>query len=217
MSEDNTRETKNDGEFYWGLKPNRTLESFIDLFQKGKALDLGGGEGKNSFFLAQNGFEVEVVDKNRQSLEKCQNFADQHKLRMQTILSDIKEFDFKESKYALIISVAALDFLKKSEIETVIEKTKKALNRGGCIFLMVFSDEDPMHQKIINIGLKEIEENTFYLPKFRTHRHFFTSQELENMFQDFKIIHLEQKKIEDVGHGEPHFHEVIEVLAQKKE
>ena len=190
MQENNTKEkTKDSDGFYWGLKPNPTLESFINSIPEGKALDLGGGEGKNSFFLAQNGFEVETVDKNSQSLEKCQNFADQHKLQIQTILSNIKGFDLKEGKYTLIISTAALDFLKKSEIEPLVKKMKKALHKNGYIFLMVFSSDDPMYQKIISIGLKEIEENTFYLPKFKIHRHFFTLQELKEMFQDLKIIY----------------------------
>ena len=216
MQENNTKEkTKNGNRFYWGLKPNPTLESFINSIPEGKALDLGGGEGKNSFFLAQNGFEVETVDKNSQSLEKCQNFADQHKLQIQTILSNIKGFDLKEGKYTLIISTAALDFLKKSEIEPLVKKMKKALHKNGYIFLMVFSSDDPMYQKIISIGLKEIEENTFYLPKFKIHRHFFTLQELKEMFQDLKIIYLEQRKIKDIGHGKSHFHNVIEILAQK--
>ena len=165
--------------FYWGLKPNPTLEFFIDSMPKGKALDLSGGEGKNSFFLAQNGFEVEIVDKDRQSLEKCRSFADEHKLSIKTILSDIRKFNFIDDYYSLIISTAALDFLKKSEIETLIEKVKKSLIEDGFVFFMVFSTKDPMYQEIIKRGFKEIEENTFYLPKYETYRHFFTKKELK--------------------------------------
>lgn len=206
---------EDDKKFYWGFKPNPTLESFIGLIPKGKALDLGGGEGKNSFFLAENGFEVEVVDKNQKSLEKCHCFADEYGLRIQTVLSDIRDFKFVKDKYTLIISTAALDFLKKSEIEVLIENIKRALKKDGHVFLMVFSREDPMYQKIINIGLQEIEKDTFYLPKFKTHRHFFTSQELRKVFQDFKIVDLAERKFKDTGHGEHHFHDVIEILARK--
>jgi len=210
------KKTKKNKNFYWGLKPNPILESFISSIPKGKALDLGGGEGKNSFFLAQNGFEVEIVDKNQRSLEKCRSFADEHKLPIKTVLSDIGNFNFTDDYYSLIISIVALDFLKKSEIEILIERIKKSLVDNGFVFLMVFSTEDPLYQKIIEAGLKEIEENTFYLPKFGIFRHFFTRDEIQEKFKDFKIVLFEQKQISDTGHNKPHYHNVIRLLAKKE-
>jgi len=66
------------------------------------------------------------------------------------------------------------------------------------------------------LGLKEIEENTFYMPKYKTYRHFFEDKEIKEYFKDFKIIHLRQKTIKDIGHDKPHLHKIIEIFAQKK-
>jgi len=201
---------------YWGLKPNPTLKKNIYLIPKGKALDIGAGEGRNSIFLAKNGFEVEAIDKNPQGLKKCQIFADEHKLSIKTTTIDIRKFYFKTNKYSLIISITALDFLKKSEIETIIKKIKKSLIEKGFIFFLIFSTKDPFYQKIKKSALEEIEKNTYHLPKHKTYRHFFTKEEIKELFNDFRIIYLEMKNIKDSGHGEPHFHNIIELLAQKK-
>jgi len=197
------------------LKPNPVLEKFIKSFPKGKALDLGAGQGRNSIFLAKKGFKVEAIDKDYKSLEICSNSAKNKKLKIKIIKSDIRKFDFKKNKYSLVVSVASLDFLKKKEIEIIIKKIRESLIKNGIIFLFVFSVKDPLYKKIKKIELKEIEENTFYLPKYKTYRHFFTKKEIHEILQEFKIIHLKQKKIKDTGHGQSHFHNTIEVIAKK--
>jgi len=57
-------------QFYWGLKPTPRLKQVIKYAKRGKALDVGAGEGRNSIFLAQNGFEVEAIDLIPEGLEK---------------------------------------------------------------------------------------------------------------------------------------------------
>lgn len=202
-------------EFYWGLAPHSLLVKFLPIVQRGKALDIGAGEGRNSIFLAKNGFEVEAIDINKEGLEKCKQIAKKYNLPITTKVIDIKSFSFEPRKYSLILSIATMDFLKKSEIEIIIKKIKKSLIEKGYVLLLVISNKDPLYQKIKELKLKEVEENTFYLPKYKTFRHFFTQKELKELFKDFKIIYLKQQKIKDIGHGEPHFHNVIGLLAQK--
>lgn len=204
--------------FYWGLKPSPVLEKFIDIVPKGLALDIGAGEGRNSFFLAKRGFEVEAIDKNKEDLEKCKKIAQENNLPITTDVGDITNFDFKKDKYSLTIAKHVLDFLKKSEAKTIVEKIKKSLVLDGFAYIAVFSVNDPVYQKIRDLNLDEIEKNTFYLPKYQKYRCFFTRDEMESMFKDFKILYLEEIEIRDPGHGKekPHIHRAIEIFAQKR-
>ncbi|MHA1470133.1 MAG: class I SAM-dependent methyltransferase [Candidatus Asgardarchaeia archaeon] len=192
------------------------LIKFLPLIPKGIALDIGTGKGKNSIFLAKNGFEVEAIDKIAEGLKKCRDFAKKYNLPIKTKVCDVRKFEFKNNKYSLIIARASLDFLKKTEIERIIKKIKKSLIEEGFVYLVVFSTKDPFYQKIKELGLKEVEKDTFYLPKYKTYRHFFTQKKLKKMFKDFKTIYLKQKQIKDAGPKRPHFHNVIEIIAQKK-
>lgn len=203
-------------EFYWGLKPNPLLNKFINIIPKGKALDVGAGEGRNSIFLAKNGFEVDAIDKISEGLKKCEKIAKEDNLLINTQSCNIKRFNFGKEKYSIILAVSVLDFLKKSEIETMLKKMKESLTKEGFILLSVFSVKDLMHKVIKEKKLKEIEKNTFFLSKYKTYRHFFTKKEIKEMFSGFKIIYLKQKKIKDTGHGQPHFHNIIQLFAQKK-
>lgn len=202
--------------FYWGLKPNPALKKYIQLFSIGKALDIGAGEGRNSIFLVKNGFEVESIDKNKECLEKIKNLTEKHNLAIKTKCCDIKNFRFEKDKYSLVIATFSIDFLKKSEINIILDKIKTSLKINGFVYLSVFSIKDPMYKLIIGKGLKQVEKNTFYLAKHKTYRHFFTKKEIREKFSDFKTILLEQKEILDKGHGEPHYHNIIKLLTQKK-
>jgi len=202
--------------YYWGLKPNPTLEEYINEIPKGKALNIGAGEGRNSIFLAKNGFEVTAIDRIKQGLDKIKKLAKKHNLTIKTNLCDIKNLKFEKEKYSLIISVSTIHFLKKSEINPILDKIINSLKISGFIYLSVFSTKDPMLKLIKERKIEEIEENTFYLPKFKTYRHFFTKTEIKEKFKDFNIILLKQKEILDTGHDKPHYHNIIEFLAQKR-
>ncbi len=84
-------------EFYWGIKPDSILVKFLSKISKGKALDIGSGEGRNSIFLAQNGFKVESVDILKEGLDKCSDTAQKYNLPIITRCINIKNFKFNIS------------------------------------------------------------------------------------------------------------------------
>jgi len=202
--------------YYWGLKPNPTLEKYINKIPKGRALDIGAGEGRNSIFLAKNKFNVTAIDKIKQGLDKIKKNSKKHNLTIKTKFCDIKNLKLRKENYSLIISISTIDFLENKETDNILDKIKNSLKLNGFIYLSVFSIKDPLLKLIKEKKLKEIEKNTFYLPKFKTYRHFFTKTEIKEKFKDFNIILLKQKEILDTGHDKPHYHNIIEFLAQKK-
>ena len=201
--------------FYWGLKPEEGLKEVIKYAPKGVALDIGAGEGRNSIFLAKNGFEVEAIDKVREGLEKCQKLAEKYNLPIKTKVVDVKKFKFEENKYSLVLDIVALDFLKFSEIKKIIPKIKKSLKRKGVFCIVVFSTKDPAFKKLKLKGLEINEKNTFYLPRLKTFRHFFEKKELFYLLKNFEIIKIKDKKIKDIYHDKPHFHQVIIAIVKK--
>lgn len=201
--------------FYWGLKPWRGLKEVLKYAPRGRALDIGAGEGRNSIFLAENGFEIEAIDKLKEGLEKCKKFARKYNLPIKTEVVDIKKFNFKKNKYSLILSIVALDFLKFSEIRKIIPKIKKSLKKDGIFYLVVFSTKDLLFKEYKEKKMRMVEKNTFYLSRLNIFRHFFDKKELLNLLRDSKTIKIGEKKIKEVHGDEPHFHQIISVIAKK--
>lgn len=52
-------------ECVFGIEPTPVVKKVLEHITYGKVLDLGAGEGRNSLFLAENGFEVTAIDNAR--------------------------------------------------------------------------------------------------------------------------------------------------------
>ena len=191
------------------------MKEVVKYAPKGEALDIGAGEGRNSLFLAEQGFKVTAIDIIPEGLIKLKELAKKLHLKVTTKVKDVRKFEFLPEKYSLIISIAAIDFLKKSEIEKLVKKIKKSLIRKGIVYFSVFSIKDPFFKKLKKFQFSEIEPNTFYLPKPNLYRHFFTTKEISGYFKDFQTIFLKERKIKDTSHDKPHFHWIIDFVGRK--
>lgn len=199
----------------WREEIKDKLEEVLKHAFVGEALDIGAGKGRVSLFLAQSGFKVTAIDLLPENLKIINELVKKNRLEVSTQLIDVRNFEFLPNKYSLVVTIAALDFLKKLEIEIIIKKIKESLISGGVIYFSVFSTKDIFFNKMKKLNLKEVENNTFYLPKSNFYRHFFTLNEIRGYFKSFEIIYLEEKEVIDTSHGEPHSHYVIEIIAKK--
>ncbi len=60
----------------WSAGPNRFVVEQVDGLAPGRALDLAGGEGRNAIWLAQQGWDVELVEFSQVALDKAARRAE---------------------------------------------------------------------------------------------------------------------------------------------
>lgn len=65
-----------DDDLVWSAGPNRFVVEQVDGLAPGRTLDLAGGEGRNAIWLAQQGWDVELVEFSRVALDKAARRAD---------------------------------------------------------------------------------------------------------------------------------------------
>lgn len=203
-------------ESLWGLKPDHILIEYASLVPKGKVLDLGIGEGRNSLFFAKMGYEVEGVDISQTAIERCIERAKNMNLKVKAEVRDLKEVDIPQGRYSLIIAAWVLNFFKKTEVEEISAKIKNGLKKDGFVYIGIFSLDDPGYERAKKI-LEVVEENTFYSPKRDSFIHYFTKDEILSLFADFKVIYYAQGTELDLDHGERHYHGFIMYMGQKSE
>lgn len=201
-------------ESLWGLKPDHILVEYGNLVPRGNILDLGMGEGRNTFFFAKMGYEVEGFDISQTAIERCIERAKNESLKVKAEVRDLKEVDIPQGRYTLIIAAWVLNFFKKTEAEEIVRKIKKGLKKGGFIYISIFSLDDPGYEKAKK-RLKVVGKNTFYSSKRDHFIHYFTEEELLQLFDDFKVVYYAKGTGLDHEHGEPHYHGFIEYMGQK--
>ena len=198
----------------WGLKPDFLLVHFSDLFPKGNVLDLGMGEGRNALFLAEKGFNVEGIDLSETAIERCLQLAKERSLNIKAYVGDLRDLRVQTNKYSLIIAAGAtLNFLKRKEIETIADRMRNGVKKGGFIYISVISTSDPQYEKLKS-QQTPVEENTFYVSHIGAYVHYFTYEEIKNLFSGFQtIIHLTGLELD--FHDKPHYHGMIYYLGKR--
>jgi 2-polyprenyl-3-methyl-5-hydroxy-6-metoxy-1,4-benzoquinol methylase len=146
--------------------PTKTVEiveHYAKLATGKKALDIACGMGRNSKFLALNGFEVDALDISPIAIE---NLKDTQSIRALEV--DFDTYNLKENSYDLIVCTY---FLKRS----LFPQIEKALKEDG-----VFIFETFMHHPD---NTKAPSNRSFLLEE----------GELEITFDDrYEILHLRE-------------------------
>ncbi len=120
----------------------RFIKAILRNKEKGKVLDLGAGLGRNSIILAERGFDVTAVDKNKDNLKKLKGKINEKGLKIKIVGKDIRRFLPKE-KYDVILSSYVLHFLDKKNVDKVIEVIKSHTKKGGLNVILVFTEDNP--------------------------------------------------------------------------
>jgi tellurite methyltransferase len=123
----NSKYLKNKG----NSEPSEVLERYISLASHGNALDLACGNGRNSRFLAQKGFQVDAVDISNIAID----YLAGKDSRINAICQDIDTWQILPDRYQIIINIRFMDRRLFSMIE-------KGLKPGGVLIFESFIDKE---------------------------------------------------------------------------
>jgi tellurite methyltransferase len=175
-------------EFAFGKKANPFLKKHLSLLQKGKALDIATGEGRNAIFLAQNGFDVDAVDISRKGLRKAQKLAKEMGVKIHAVCADLDAYPMKQGNYDLI---ANFYFLKRN----LIPKIKRGLKKGGRVIFETYILE---HRNLGSSGPKQA-------------KYFLRPNELLKLFHGFRILRYREGIFREGGKRKA----IASLIAQK--
>ena len=128
----------------WGMKPHPLLVRNLNELKKGSILDIGCGDGKDSFYLAENGFNVTALDFSSGALNTLKERLSQADLMNNVALieRDIPDFMKEEKKlWGNIISFVTIHFIRYSEVLKVYEWIKEHTDSGGLNIISDFTNE----------------------------------------------------------------------------
>ena len=158
------------------LSPSQCLVKHQRLIQnqeRRKVLDIACGTGRNSFFLAKMGFEVDAWDISNNAISYINN--NKNALAINAKQVDLDDVGFPKDHYSIILNFNFLD-------RNLFPKIKEALQIGGLIFFETFSLLQKNQQYISEI------------PKFS-----LAQKELLNEFAEFQVIDYQEFKIKEKG------------------
>jgi tellurite methyltransferase len=108
----------------------------------GKTLDLGCGNGRNSLYLAANGFDVTAWDKNPMSIANLETVRQAEGLdNLHAKEVDLNSLSF-DGEYDFILSTVVMMFLQADTIPGLIANMQRCTKPGGWNLIVAAMDTD---------------------------------------------------------------------------
>lgn len=149
--------------------PHSDVVAATEMIQPCKALDLGCGQGRNSLFLSDLGFDLTSVDVNSNSIQFLQKvIAEEGISNIKSSVYDINLADIKE-QYDFIYSTVVFMFLNADCVPSIIQNMQAHTNIGG--YNLIVSAMD-----------------TEQYPCDQGFSFTFKENELQNYYKDWEII-----------------------------
>lgn len=162
--------------------------------QKGRALDLGAGAGRDTRYLLEQGFDVTAVDADPHAALYLSALAEPPCLSV--VVSSFEDFPFATT-YDLISSQFALPFLPRDRFADIFARLKAALAPGGVFAGQFFGVHDEW-----NIPERNMT--------------FHTRAEVESLLSDLDTIELTEEDADGTkADGSPKHWHIFHILARK--
>lgn len=164
--------------------PDENLVSYMEMgiLKRGKALDIGCGNGRNSLYLAGQGFETQGIDFSKTSIDWANEMALNKGINVNFINKSIFDFESQDKSYDFIYDSGCLHHIKPHRRGRYLEKVANLLKDDGYFGLTCFnlkgganiSDYDVYRDYSMHGGLgfsekklREIIEPHFSIIEFR--------------------------------------------------
>ncbi len=186
--------------YIYGTEPNEFLRQQANKLPKGKILCLADGEGRNSVYLAQLGYEVTAVDASEVGLAKAQKLAATKGVSITTEVVDLADYDMGQNQWQGIVSIFC--HLPPPLRKQVHGQINAALIAGGVFLLEAYTPA-------------QLEHGTGGPPVAAM---MMTATELAQELDGLQIDHceeLERDVVEGVGHSGTGA--VVQLLGHKEE
>lgn len=195
-----TQKQKNRSSEYYKITkdkpPSPILIKAIELLtKKDTALDLGCGAGRDTRYLAEQGFRVTAIDANAQTESIVMQLPHQERITYQTARFE----DFQLDQYDLVNAQWSLPFTDKENFDEVWKRVIGSINPGGIFTGQLFGVNDEWNTLDRNMA-------------------FHTREQVERLLEDLEVVELREEDINStIANGTPKHWHVFHIIAKKSD
>ncbi len=113
---------------------NMFVKEYLEPLEPGTAIDLAGGEGRNSVWLAERGWQVEDIDFSAIAIEKFLKFAQERGVADRCIGNVASGADFESKLAPVDLGLIGYLQIEKAGLQQAIHRLISNIKPGGVLF-----------------------------------------------------------------------------------
>jgi SAM-dependent methyltransferase len=169
--------------------PDELLETWLPAIPRGRALDLGAGEGEVAVWLAHQGFEVEAWERDPAVFRRLVRYP-----RIHATCVDICLAEEWPEECALVLALAVLHFVPPADLPGLARRMIAALAPGGFLVAKAFTTDDPAYDGLRQGGIADSPTGGHERPDSPEAMHFFAPGELRTLFAALETRAYEESR-----------------------
>lgn len=188
------------------------LDKYEDLLKERKddqMLDLGCGNGADTKYLVERGYDVISCDFADNALENVRRFVKKSSVKK---VDMTEELPFNDGSFGVVVADLSLHYFDTETTKKLIAEIQRILKMGGVLFARVVSSSN-YQNPVEEIG-NEIEKNYYWEGDYA--KRLFDKQDVELFFGVFNGLQYEENEMmrDDEEYRKPR--KVFEIVACKE-
>lgn len=173
-------------------EPITAMKDFVRFLRKEKGLelsnlnilDLGCGNGKNSFYIAEQGFNNKIVgiDISETAIRHARELAPEGNFIKGSIG---KPLNYSDSHFDIVLDITSSNSLSESEREIYLNETHRVLKSGGFLFIRALCKDGDANAKNLIKSNPGKEKDTYIMPELGLTERVFSKEDLLATYAPF--------------------------------
>jgi SAM-dependent methyltransferase len=185
-------------------EPSTDFKHFIKYLRKThkvdldglQVLDLGSGNGKNAFFLAERGAIVTGYELSDTAVQKANHRAQTKGAEgIRFTKRDIGQpYPLADATIDLVIDVICSNSLDEEARELYLAEVSRVLKPGGYFFVRALAKEGDKNAQKLLTSHPGPEKDTYIMPEFGLIERVFSKEDFEGLYGRYFTIELLERK-----------------------
>jgi SAM-dependent methyltransferase len=126
----------------WSTTPNLFVLEEVGALEPGRAIDLAGGEGRNALWLAEQGWDVELVEFSDVALARARALALERGVQLTTTLADVTAAPVLDPADLVLLCYLQLP---KEPLARALRHAATLVAPGGHLLVIAHEHDNLMH------------------------------------------------------------------------
>ena len=201
---------------YFGTDASELLKEYYPSMDKAKpVLDIGAGQGRNSIFIARQGFTVDAVEPSQVGVDIINGLAEENDLPLRAYCTGFEDFKPERPPYGTVMLFGVIQILSWDMIRLLTSKISEWTTPGSLIIISAFITDDPRYEEIVR-EMKQVGRNSF-VTTGGDYRTFLEPGEVLTLFKDYQVVHHWEGLGPEHRHGgkPPHRHGSVRAVLRR--